>query len=68
MPGFLIAFVHDVGVRSYVSALEAINYLYNQPNKFVAFRNVMKLPMHRRGLCNEARRDRHQSNKAMLAP
>ena len=52
---------------------EAINYiyviftLYNQLNKFVAFRNVMKLTMQGRGLCNEARRDRNQSNKAILA-
>ena len=57
-----------------VSALEAINYihvifnLYNQLNKFVAFRNVTKLSIHGRGLCNEARRDRNQSNKAILAP
>ena len=55
------------------SAPEAINYihvtlnLYNQLNKFVVFRNIMKLSMHRRGLCNEARRDKNQSNKAMLA-
>ena len=40
-----------------VPASEAINYihtilhLYNQLNKFVAFRNVPKLSMHRRGLC-----------------
>ena len=27
---------------------------------------VLKLSMHGRGLCNEARRDRNQSNKAML--
>ena len=53
---------------------EAINYihvilnLYNQLNKFVAFRNITKLSMHGRGLCNEARRDRNQSNKAMLVP
>ena len=32
-----------------------ISNLYNQLNKFVAFRNAMKLSMHRRGLCNEAR-------------
>ena len=31
-------------------------------------RNVMKLSMHGRGLCNEARRDRNQSKKAILAP
>ena len=30
-------------------------------------RNVTKLSIHGRGLCNEARRDRNQSNKAMLA-
>ena len=57
-----------------VPAPEAISYihmtlnLYNQLNKFVVFRNVMKLSMHGRGLCNEARRDRNQSNKAMLVP
>ena len=57
-----------------VPAPEAINYihvilnLYNQRNKFVAFRNVMKLSTHGCGLCNEARHDRNQSNKAMLAP
>ena len=49
---------------------EAINYiyvilnLYNQLNKFVTFRNVTKLSMHGNGLCNEARSDRNQSNKA----
>ena len=69
-----IAFVRDIGVCVCVSAPEVINYihvilnLYNQLNKFVAFRNVTKLSMHRRGLCNEARRDRNQPNKAMLAP
>ena len=53
---------------------EAIDYihvifnLYNQLNKFVVFRNVMKLSMHGHGLCNEACRDRNQSNKAILAP
>ena len=36
--------------------------------QFVAFRNVTKLSMYGCGLCNEARRDRNQSNKAMLAP
>ena len=57
-----------------VSALKAINYthvilnLYNQLKKFVAFRNVTKLSMHRLGLCDEAHHDRNQSNKAMLAP
>ena len=69
-----IASVRDVGmcVHVCVSALEAINYihmilnLYNQLNKFVAFRNVTKLSMHGRGLCNEARRNRNQSNMAML--
>ena len=49
-----------------VPAPEAINYihvilnLYNQLNKFVAFRNVMKLFMNGHGLCNEARCDRNQ--------
>ena len=53
---------------------EAINYihvilnLYNQLNKFVVFRNVTKLSMHGCGLCNEARCDKNQSNKAMLVP
>ena len=52
-----------------MSTPEAINYihmilnLYNQLNKFVAFRNAMKLSMHGRGLCNEARHERNQSNK-----
>ena len=51
---------------------EAINYihvifnLYNQLNKFVVFRNIKKLSIHGCGLCNEARCDRNQSNKAML--
>ena len=64
-----IAFVHEVGVSVYVcvcvSTPEAINYiyvifnLYNQLNKFVAFRNVIKISMHRCGLCNEARHDRN---------
>ena len=55
-----IAFVREVGVCVCVSAPKAINYihmifiLYNQLNKFVAFRNVTKLYMHGRGLCNEA--------------
>ena len=52
---------------------EAINYihifnLYNKLNKFVAFRNATKLSIHERDLCNKARHDRNQSNKAMLAP
>ena len=48
-----------------VSAPKAINYihvilnLYNQLNKFVAFRNVRKLSMHRRGHCNEAYHNRN---------
>ena len=68
-----IAFVHEVGMLVCVSTPEAINYihvilnLYNQLNKFVAFRNVTKLSMHGRGLCNEVRRDRNQSNEAILA-
>ena len=68
-----IAFVRDVSMCVCVSTPEAINYihmifnLYNQLNEFVAFRNVMKLFIHRRGLCNEACCDRNQSNKAMLA-
>ena len=57
-----------------VSGPEAINYihvilnLYNQLNKLVVFRNIMKLSMHGHGLCNKARHDRNQSNKAMLVP
>ena len=57
-----------------VRAPEAINYihvilnLYNHLNKFVAFRNVTKLSMYGRGHCNEARRDRNQPNKTILAP
>ena len=51
---------------------KAVNYilvilnLYNQLKKFVVFRNVAKLSMHRRGLYNEARCDRNQPYKAML--
>ena len=74
-----IAFVRDVGmcvcvcVRVCVSAPKVINYihvmlnLYNQLNKFVAFRNVTNLSIHGCGLCNEACCDRNQGNKAMLA-
>ena len=68
-----IVFVRDVNMCLCVCP-EAINYihvilnLYNQLNKFVAFRNVTKLSMHGRGLCNKAHRNRNQSNKAMLAP
>ena len=57
-----------------VSAPEAINYshvifnLYNQLNKFVVFRNVMKHSMYGRGHCNEARCDRNQPNKDILVP
>ena len=53
---------------------EAINYmhmifnLYNQLNKSVAFRNTTKRSMYGCGLCNKARCDRNQSNKAMLVP
>ena len=63
--------VCEVSMRVCVSAPEAINYilvilnLYNQLNKFITFRNVTKLSMHGCGLCNEVRRDRNQSNKAM---
>ena len=55
-----------------VSTPEAINYshvilnLYNQLDKFVAFRNVTKLSMYGYGLCNEACCNRNQNNKAML--
>ena len=73
MPGFLKLLLSTKLVCACVcvSAPEAINYidvilnLYNQLNKFVAFRNVTKLSVHRRGLCNEAQRDRNQSNEAM---
>ena len=51
-----IAFIREVGMRVCVcvcvSAPKAINNihvilnLYNQLNKFVAFRNIMKLSMH----------------------
>ena len=57
-----------------MSAPKALNYihmilnLYNQLNKFVAIRNVIKISMHGLGLCNEARCDINQPNKAMLAP
>ena len=71
-----IAFVHDVGMcmcmcacvcpRGYKLHSCDMN-LYNQLNKSVAFRNVMKPSIYGRGLCNEAHRDRNQSNKAMLA-
>ena len=74
MSGFLKLLLSMTLVCLCVSAPKAVNYihvilkLYNQPNKFVAFRNVMKFSMHGRGLCNEAHCDRNQSNKAMLAP
>ena len=76
MPGFLKLLLSTmlVCLCVYVSAPKAINYihvimnLYNQLNKFVAFRNITKLSMHGHGLCNEARRDRNRSNKAMLVP
>ena len=65
--------VRKVGMS--VSAPEAINYihvmlnLYNQPAEQVCC--VLKRnegSLHGRGLCNKARHDRNQSNKAMLAP
>ena len=67
MTGFLklLLSVMSVCVCVCVPAPEAIN-LYNQLNKFVAFRNVMKFSIHECGLCNEAHCDRNQSNKAML--
>ena len=49
---------------------KAINYihvilnLFNHLNKYVTFRNVTKLSMHKCGFCNEAHYDRNQSNKA----
>ena len=77
LPGFLklllsVMSVLCVCVRACVCVCtsKAINYilvmlhLYNQLNKFVAFR---KLSMHRHDLCNEAWHDRNQSNKAMLS-
>jgi len=59
-----IAFVREVGMLVCVCVCvcvrpQAINYihvilnLYNQLNKFVAFRNVTKLSMYRRGFYNE---------------
>ena len=78
VPGFLKLLLSATlpCVRACVCAStpEAINYihmilnLYNQLNKFVVVRNIMKLSMNGRGLCNEARHDRNQSNKVMLAP
>ena len=56
---FEIAFVRDVGMSVCVSTPEATNNihvifnLYNELNKFVAFRNVTRLSMHGRGHCNE---------------
>ena len=68
-----IAFVREVGMSVCVCP-QVINYihlilnLYNQLNKFVAFKNVTtEISMYRHGLCNEAYCDRNQSNKAMLA-
>ena len=70
-----IAFVRDVGMCVYVHAClcvstsEGVNNipkilnLYNQLNKFVALRNIMKLSMYGCSLCNEA-----QCDKAMLEP
>ena len=61
---FEIVFVRDVGMCVFTP--EAINYihvifnLYNQMNKFAVFRNVMKLSIHGRGLCNEAHHDKNQ--------
>ena len=82
MPGFLKLLLSTKSVCMYacvcvcvcVSTPEAINYihvilnLYNQLNKFAGFRNVTKLSMHGCGLCNEARCDRNQGDKAMSAP
>ena len=56
-----ISFVREVSMFACVcvSAPETINYihvifnLYNQLNKIVAIRNITKLSMHGRGLCNE---------------
>ena len=71
---FVIAFVRNVSMSGVCMCVcpEAINYihmilnLYNQLNKFVAYRNITKLSKHGRDLCNEAHRDRNQSNKAMF--
>ena len=57
-----IAFVRKVDMLVCVVCPQGykINYilmifnLYNQLNKFIAFRNVTKLSMHGRGLCKEA--------------
>ena len=63
-----------VRARACVSAPKAINCihmifnLYNQLNKFFAFRKVMNLFMHGRGLCNEAHHDKNQWNKVVLVP
>ena len=69
---FEIAFVRDVGMcvcppQGYKLHSRDINFdLYNQLNKFVAFRNVTKF-IHGRGHCNEASHDKNQPNKAILA-
>ena len=73
-PGFLklLLSAKPVCVCVCVPAPKAINHihmilnLYNQLNKFVAFRNITKLSMYGPGHCNEARHDRNQSNKAIL--
>ena len=48
-----------------VYVLWCVTFL-NLIKSFIVFRNVMKLPMHGYGHCNEARHDRNQPNKAML--
>ena len=54
--------------QGYKFYIHVILNLYNQLNKFVAFRNVTKLSMHERGHCNKACHDRNQLNKAISVP
>ena len=50
----LCAYVHVcVSIPEYINYIHVILHLYNQLKKFVAFRNVMKLSMHMRGLCKK---------------
>ena len=69
MPGFLKSLLSAMSVCLCVRPQGYKLHLHDiasvQPAEQVCF--IMKLSMHRRGLCNEAYRDRNQSNKAMLA-